>query len=1047
MAAVEDKAMRKGLSLQLLFPLLMLFAVVCSVTVNIAMMTWSFDDALTRTETTGSAALNVSYLMAEAILQDNIVSLHGASGAVLGGLVSQEVQIFEIMVTSYGRYIADHYKFVGQPKDSLQWLLETSFEMSNMITTIDQSRDDASFTASVDAELYVVMFGRANSLSLALNSDGGASDTVVYAVKEDLLVENAKTVTNISKEWSSDPITLLAARGYLEPGEQVWIKPLIFSDYGWYCAGVYLDPVSQASTTYRLELGPTMFQHVAGYLVEYVSSSNSVSNENAVRAFGVQAVSPVLSEFPFNDPLRNKFNSIDTISFTSVGEPHYPINDTHFQFYRDTEHPDPVVKTVATFIHTFPLAYSDVAKLSSSSIVANIGDLGKYLIEVNRMGALEGFVQWVVIAVEYDTLIAGFDKDAEENAKMLEQEQRKVSDDVDANIVVVTVITIAVTLLILVGVTTVSWFIVLPIKKLQEDMSYVADMDLNRPAERLSILQEVRSMQVSFQSMVRNLKEFKAYVPQAVLKNRSSDNVESEVAIAKPPTGLVAFVFTDIDGSTALWEKSPADMDVALEIHNEIMREAARKHGGYEVKTIGDSFMLAFRDPTSALKFAFRAQKGLLEKKWPVDLEIAVYKDRNGKPKSGGMPVRMGAHFGAAMLEQNPITGRSDYRGGVVNMASRVEGKAKAGTLCVSADFYNAVSAALSSNDEDASGVAADFGEHELKGLGLHVLYSLAPTCFKERLSHENYYRVEMQGSSSVQRTNSESDSKHSSRESRVVGPELGPVNKTGLFLHQVEATVAVCRVLDQKDGKFFEACNQVIRCGGDAATLTDGAVLILCGNNLLLAWNTAKTCRMHATAALQFAAELRRLCRPAIVNVGVATGLVHYGNVGTVSKRFSTVAGRTVTVAMLASELCSRYRTFSLVGDFTTTNNLTTKANVSALVRMVDVWKDIVTGKKVLLYQLVTSKLKQLESIWEALDDTDNLRHDALLRESLAGNTDALEKLRLSAADDDKVMKLVLLNLHSMSVPNPQFRVLVDLDCPSVPPELTLSDEKGVKS
>ncbi|CAA9446238.1 MAG: hypothetical protein AVDCRST_MAG58-448 [uncultured Rubrobacteraceae bacterium] len=64
--------------------------------------------------------------------------------------------------------------------------------------------------------------------------------------------------------------------------------------------------------------------------------------------------------------------------------------------------------------------------------------------------------------------------------------------------------------------------------------------------------------------------------------------------MANSPTGTVTFLFTDIDGSTSMWERDAAAMRKALARHDEILRSTIETHGGYIYKTIGD------RSPTRA---------------------------------------------------------------------------------------------------------------------------------------------------------------------------------------------------------------------------------------------------------------------------------------------------------------------------------------------------------------------------------------------------------------------------------------------------------------
>ena len=60
------------------------------------------------------------------------------------------------------------------------------------------------------------------------------------------------------------------------------------------------------------------------------------------------------------------------------------------------------------------------------------------------------------------------------------------------------------------------------------------------------------------------------------------------------PTGTVTFLFTDIQGSTRMWQDQTAQMNDALLRHDEILTEAIESNGGYVFKTVGDAFCAAF---------------------------------------------------------------------------------------------------------------------------------------------------------------------------------------------------------------------------------------------------------------------------------------------------------------------------------------------------------------------------------------------------------------------------------------------------------------------
>ena len=86
------------------------------------------------------------------------------------------------------------------------------------------------------------------------------------------------------------------------------------------------------------------------------------------------------------------------------------------------------------------------------------------------------------------------------------------------------------------------------------------------------------------------------------------------------PHGCVTLVFTDIQGSTVLWETDERCMTTALHLHDNAMRALIREHKGFEVKTEGDAFMIAFRMPADACRFCIALQRQLMTVKWPTEL-------------------------------------------------------------------------------------------------------------------------------------------------------------------------------------------------------------------------------------------------------------------------------------------------------------------------------------------------------------------------------------------------------------------------------------------
>lgn len=127
----------------------------------------------------------------------------------------------------------------------------------------------------------------------------------------------------------------------------------------------------------------------------------------------------------------------------------------------------------------------------------------------------------------------------------------------------------------------------------------------------------------------------------------------------------VTFLFTDIEGSTNLWEREPEAMRVALQRHNVLLAEAVSRHQGYVFKTVGDAFCVTFDAATAALAAACRIQTSLAAEKWPT---------------RDPLRVRIALHTGPAYLCEG------DYFGTTVNRCARVLDVTRGGqTLLTSA--------------------------------------------------------------------------------------------------------------------------------------------------------------------------------------------------------------------------------------------------------------------------------------------------------------------------------------------------------------------------
>ena len=150
---------------------------------------------------------------------------------------------------------------------------------------------------------------------------------------------------------------------------------------------------------------------------------------------------------------------------------------------------------------------------------------------------------------------------------------------------------------------------------------------------------------------------------------------------------LAAVMFTDIKGYTSLTQHNEAAALALLQKHAELLRPIFAKHGGREVKMIGDSFLVEFSSALRATACAVEIQKTLYE--------------YNVASPGSKIELRIGIHMGDVVHSGN------DVFGDAVNIASRIEPLASPGSICISQQVYDQVWNKV---------------EHPLVGLGRHEL-------------------------------------------------------------------------------------------------------------------------------------------------------------------------------------------------------------------------------------------------------------------------------------------------------------------------------------
>jgi class 3 adenylate cyclase len=137
-----------------------------------------------------------------------------------------------------------------------------------------------------------------------------------------------------------------------------------------------------------------------------------------------------------------------------------------------------------------------------------------------------------------------------------------------------------------------------------------------------------------------------------------------EVAIAQ-----IALLFTDLSGSTALYERiGDAAAYRLVREHFAFLTRTIRAHDGAVVKTIGDAVMAAFAEPADAVRAAVAVQSAV--------------QDFNRDQGTDGVAIKMGVHAGHCIAVT--LNDRLDYFGTMVNLAARLQGLARSGEVLLS---------------------------------------------------------------------------------------------------------------------------------------------------------------------------------------------------------------------------------------------------------------------------------------------------------------------------------------------------------------------------
>ena len=477
------------------------------------------------------------------------------------------------------------------------------------------------------------------------------------------------------------------------------------------------------------------------------------------------------------------------------------------------------------------------------------------------------------------------------------------ANDASTNALVVALVislTVSVLFSFLVGL------ILRPLTTFAADMDKVAWMQLDDlTSHGSSPLYEIGWMQGSFRLMIQNLIEYRQYLPSSMLEDDETPAVVNNTVMQ-----TVALVFTDIKGSTMCWENAPEGMRFGLKIHNTTIRELIAKHKGYEVKTIGDSFMVSFMSVKDAIDFALETHEGLNNATWPEELLDVSHAERTKDGMWSGLRVRIGVHYGEVENETNLVTGRKDFFGTTVNKASRLEACCMPGSVAVCDDVLEAYDKVCT---EPVPRI--DMGDVSLKGLGgkTHINL-LLPHSLKER---REVIECELKNRGTTEDTKERTVKKKRTSQASTVLTKGSAGRNPDRFkekLHRSSSGTAGNITMHFDDSLADDMDNPVTRVSDAMQRIfqnvqtTNGAVVSIIGAAVFTTWNINKVCFPHQDCATRCVALLSAQMTGGTLAIGLCTGQGLYGNVGGAGQRFVTVFGANMQLATLLTDGALRF-------------------------------------------------------------------------------------------------------------------------------------------
>ena len=546
------------------------------------------------------------------------------------------------------------------------------------------------------------------------------------------------------------------------------------------------------------------------------------------------------------------------------------LNATVSSHYSDTS--DLITREFLTIFYKNPNAFISTAASSSLmnikvSNVSLVYVLDRLLSQRMNETSLK-FYTIVFIDLLYAT--KDFDSAVKESSKLQIEATNRVKDEVEFSITILHIALSGFAVLMATGIAVMVTKFVAQIKELEQGIQKASEMQLVQQTTITSGIQDIVNLNNAFMTLQSRLQDFRSFVPACLLGDCEDSDNEIE-----PPSGEVTILCTDIQGSTSLWSRSAPGMNAAMEIHNEIQRKHIRAFDGYEVKTIGDSFVVAFRDEFDALECCMAVQHEMRQTEWPGELLLT----------DDGLLLRMGLHCSTDITSEiNTFTTRTDYKGKGVDIAVKCESLALGGTICMTTVFFDRVRTLIKNPTSAISHLP--FGNHTVtEGDSSITLYIAVPEYLSERLNRETEMKeLEIPHTKRHPSGNCSVVSNSIAQSSNVTKKNctMGIVNVTFLSIedHLSDPCSVYCRFL-RTVIEMLKPCS--------------GSLMGLHGTYIITSFNLMTSCNGHFGKSVHFCnglEESRSSFGEISFSVGIAMGMSMIGDAGSDRSRYPLTPG-----------------------------------------------------------------------------------------------------------------------------------------------------------